>query len=54
MKLSGWRRHILWLATLAIILAACGVVAGLAGMVFVGAVTLAEHRLVAAKRRQST
>ncbi len=24
MKLSGWRRHILWLATLAIILAACG------------------------------
>ncbi len=30
------------------------IVAGLAGMVFVGAVTLAEHRLVAAKRRQST
>lgn len=30
------------------------IIAGLAGMVFVGAVTLAEHRLVAAKRRQST
>ena len=30
------------------------IVAGLAGMVFVGAITFAEHRLVAAKRRQST
>jgi len=30
------------------------IIAGLAGMVFVGAVTLVEHRLVAATRRQST
>jgi len=30
------------------------IIAGLAGMVFVGTVTLVEHRLVAATRRQST
>jgi NitT/TauT family transport system permease protein len=30
------------------------IIAGLAGMVFVGVVTLVEHRLVAATRRQST
>ncbi|MEE8407585.1 MAG: ABC transporter permease [Acidimicrobiia bacterium] len=30
------------------------IIAGLAGMVFVGVVTLVEHRLVAAARRQST